>query len=168
MSLITPDFGLFFWMLFAFGILAFVLGKFAWKPILRGLRARENSIAEALSHAESAREEVKKLEARNAEMEAQALADRKRMAEETEAIREQILEEAREQAKAEATRYLASAREMMAHEEEQMRRNLREEVAKVAVEVAEKVLREKLKTQTEQDALLTRILDEVFATKQQA
>ena len=56
MSLITPDFGLFFWMLIAFGLVVFVLGKFAWKPILKGLKGREDSIADALNRAKEAKE----------------------------------------------------------------------------------------------------------------
>ena len=39
MSLITPDFGLFFWMLLAFGVVFFLLRKFAWGPIMQGLQS---------------------------------------------------------------------------------------------------------------------------------
>jgi F-type H+-transporting ATPase subunit b len=52
MNLITPEFGLIFWQTLIFLLVLFVLGKFAWKPILGALKAREASIEEALQSAE--------------------------------------------------------------------------------------------------------------------
>ena len=91
MSLITPDFGLFFWMLIAFGLVVFVLGKFAWKPILKGLKGREDSIADALNRAKQAQEEVVQLQAKQEEMAAAAQADRDRMVDEARKTRESRL-----------------------------------------------------------------------------
>lgn len=50
--------GLFFMQLFIFLVLLFLLSKFAWKPILNSLKAREGSIADALQSAENAKEEM--------------------------------------------------------------------------------------------------------------
>jgi len=49
MELVTPSIGLVFWTTIAFLILIFVLGKFAWKPIMQALAEREQSIEDALS-----------------------------------------------------------------------------------------------------------------------
>ena len=54
MGLVMPDFGLLFWMVLSFSILLFILKKFAWKPILKALADRENSIDEALQAAQLA------------------------------------------------------------------------------------------------------------------
>jgi F-type H+-transporting ATPase subunit b len=41
MDLVTPDLGLLFWTGLVFSLLLFVLTKFAWKPILGAVNARE-------------------------------------------------------------------------------------------------------------------------------
>ena len=59
MDLITPAFGLIFWQTLIFLVVLFILGKFAWKPILGALKSREASIEEALKSAEKAKEDAK-------------------------------------------------------------------------------------------------------------
>ena len=51
MRLITPDIGLLFWMVIAFGAVLYILAKFAWKPIMKGIHQREDSIEKALESA---------------------------------------------------------------------------------------------------------------------
>ena len=51
MNLVTPDIGLLFWMCLSFGIVVFLLRKYAWKPILSSVQARESSIEDALNEA---------------------------------------------------------------------------------------------------------------------
>ncbi|MGQ9848244.1 MAG: F0F1 ATP synthase subunit B family protein, partial [Bacteroidales bacterium] len=65
MPLVTPGIGLIFWMFIAFSILLFILGKFAWKPILKMLNEREENIEKALQAAEEAKLEMQKLQANN-------------------------------------------------------------------------------------------------------
>ena len=52
MDLITPELGLIFWTTLSFLILLFILGKFAWKPILNAVNDREDSIKDALHEAD--------------------------------------------------------------------------------------------------------------------
>ena len=58
MDLVTPNPGTIFWMLIIFGIVVFILRKFAWVPILSALKDREESIAKAFHSAEEAQTEV--------------------------------------------------------------------------------------------------------------
>ena len=58
MELVTPGIGLIVWTSLAFLIAWFILGKFAWKPILKALGDRERSIEEALESAERAKREM--------------------------------------------------------------------------------------------------------------
>ena len=50
MDLLIPSFGLIFWTLLAFLIVFYILKKFAWKPILKSLKDRENNISEVSFH----------------------------------------------------------------------------------------------------------------------
>ena len=54
MNLVTPDFGLIFWTSIVFIILLLILKKFAWKPIIDNVDARNTKIKNALISAEEA------------------------------------------------------------------------------------------------------------------
>ena len=45
-ELLKPDLGLIFWTIVNFTLLAFLLAKFAWKPIITAIEAREKKIAD--------------------------------------------------------------------------------------------------------------------------
>ncbi len=163
MGLITPEFGLFFWMLLAFGLVFVLLRKYAWGPIVRGLSKREDSIAEALMRAEAARAELAKLEqAREARQKA-FLEEQHRSFQEAQAQREALIAEAKQQAQEEAARYIAEARAAMAQEAEQQRRQLKAEVLQLSLQVTERLLREELSTQEAQRRHMQRVVDEVVA-----
>jgi F-type H+-transporting ATPase subunit b len=49
--LVLPDIGLVFWNTIAFLVLLIVLGKFAWKPMLKAISDRENVIVDAVQNA---------------------------------------------------------------------------------------------------------------------
>ena len=76
MELLTPDLGLIFWQLVVFGLLFFVLAKFAWKPIIASLHEREESIESALALAAKTREEMIELKAGNEKLLVEARAER--------------------------------------------------------------------------------------------
>lgn len=57
-SLLKPDIGLMFWTIVNFMLLAFLLAKFAWKPLMNALDAREKQIAEDVAGAHKAREDA--------------------------------------------------------------------------------------------------------------
>ena len=59
------SFGLFFWQIIILVVLVLLLKKFAWKPILDALNAREQGIQDALESAENARREMQNLQADN-------------------------------------------------------------------------------------------------------
>ena len=64
-DLLSPSLGLFVWLLIVFGLLLFLLRRFAWEPITTALEQREENIATSLSRAESAMEEARRLQTQN-------------------------------------------------------------------------------------------------------
>ncbi|PIE84331.1 MAG: ATP synthase F0 subunit B [Bacteroidia bacterium] len=162
MSLITPEFGLFFWMLLAFGLLLLILKKVAWKPILQGLNDREGKISEALRRAKVAQEEVEKLQQSNAEMQREAAAERERMVAEAKAMREQILAQAQAEARQQGEAFMAQARQAMRQEEAEMRRHIRREVVELSIVTAERVLREHFSNAEAQKEHIDRLLEEIL------
>lgn len=165
MSLLTPDFGLFFWMTLAFGVLVILLGKYAWKPILKGLSKREARIEEALNKATQAQDEVKQLEKRHQEMLAQAQQERDQVVREARALREKILEEARVEGEKQAEYYRTKAEEAITRMREDERLRIRKEVVYLTLQVTETILREKMQDSSTQQAHVERLLDEMEAQK---
>jgi F-type H+-transporting ATPase subunit b len=111
MGIVTPGIGLIFWMTLSFGILVFILAKFAWKPILSTLHEREKSIEEALHQADKARDEMKALKSDNEELLRQAKEERSAILKDARDIRENMIEEAKNKANQEYNRIIESAKE---------------------------------------------------------
>src|SRR6185436_13934237 len=109
MKLVTPDIGLLFWMLVSFGIVLFLLKKYAWKPILSSLKEREESIAEALNTAKKAKEEMTALKADNERLLNEARLERDKMLKEARDTKDAIIAEAKGKAQAEANKIMSSA-----------------------------------------------------------
>ena len=76
MKLLTPDPGLLFWTLVAFLIVFIILGKMAWPAIIKGLKEREEGIADAIATAEKVKAEMATLKNENEAMMAQAREER--------------------------------------------------------------------------------------------
>ena len=161
MELVTPDLGTIFWMLLMFIILMIILKKFAWKPILKALDKREKTIEESLRSADRAREEMEKLKADNEKILAEARTERDGMLRETKQTSEKILREAREKAGTEAQRLIELAREQIASEKAAAVTEIRRQVVELSVQVAEKILREKLKDDRQQKELIDRLIQDI-------
>src|SRR4051812_30871853 len=116
MELVKPAFGLVFWMVVSFGIIFFILKKFAWKPILTMLTEREESIQNALDSAKKAKEEMLALQAGNEKILQEAKIERDKLLKEARDIKDSIILEAKTTANKEADRLLAIARENIQNE----------------------------------------------------
>ncbi len=161
MELVKPEFGLLFWMLVSFSTILFLLKKFAWKPILKMLHDREESIQKALDSAEKAKEEMKALQANNERVLLEAKIERDRILKEARELKDSIIGEAKTKAQAEGEKMLAIARENINNEKMAAITELKNQVAKLSIEIAEKILREELSSQEKQKQLVKALLDDV-------
>ena len=91
--------------------------------------------------------------------------EQSRILKEAAASRDNIVEQAKVQAREEASRILDQARTQIAAEKESALRDVRKEVALLSVSVAEKVLKARLSDGAEQSALVDRLVDEVSSSK---
>ncbi len=161
MELVTPEAGLLFWMLVSFTLVLIVLKKFAWKPILNSLREREESISDALQSAEKAKEEMEKLKADNEAIIRQAKAEREKILQEAREIKIKIVEKAKEEASEEAHKLIELARVNIRNEETKALEQIKTQVAELSVEIAGKLLREKLADTAEQQKLVEKYLKDI-------
>lgn len=124
-NLLSPNYGLMFWTLLIFIVLMFVLSRFAFKPLVAAVEAREAALEAAIRGAQRDREEASKLleeqkrqlEAARAEAQ-RFIADgrvtaeklRNSMLEETKAQQQEMLERARRELENEKVRAIAELR----------------------------------------------------------
>jgi F-type H+-transporting ATPase subunit b len=148
-------------MLLSFGILVFLLTKFAWKPILKALKEREQSIEDSLRSAEKARNEMASLKADNEKLLAEARNERDKILKEAREAKDNIINEARGKASEEADRLLKIARETIHNEKMAAITDLKNQVANLSIEIAEKVIRQQLSTDEKQKALVAEMLKDV-------
>jgi len=161
MELVTPGIGLLFWMLLSFSIVLFILKKFAWKPILKSLKDREDSITDALSAADKAREEMAELNAENEKIIAEANEERKKILAEAYEQNHHIVSEAKDEAQKEADRIIEHARETIEHEKNIALREIKHLMADLSIDVAKKVLERELSDDAKQREYVEAILNDV-------
>jgi len=160
MQLINPGIGLVFWMTVAFLIVLFILGKFAWPAILKGLKEREQSIQEALDAAKEAQEQMKRLKMDNDKMLKEAMEERDAILTEARKMKDKIIGEAKEKAEKEASGIVENAKEKINNEKVAALREIKSTVAEYSIEIAEKILREELKDKAKQKKYIEKLLKE--------
>lgn len=165
MSLITPDFGLLVWMTLIFGIVFFVLAKWGFPMITGSVEKRAQRINDSIKAAKEAEEKLRNLAEEQSRMIEETRQEQSRILKEAAASRDSIVEQAKVQAREEASRILDQARTQIAAEKESALRDVRKEVALLSVSVAEKVLKASLSDGAEQSALVDRLVDEVSSSK---
>jgi len=161
LDLVTPDPGLLFWTLLIFGILWFILAKYAFKPIQKALRDREDSIDLALSKAEEAEKKVEALYAENKNAKKQAAEERSRIIKEANEMKDQIINEAKDRSKVEAGKILADAKLEIDNQKNAAMQEVKSQVGALALEIAEKVIKKNLKDDSSQTAYVADIVNDV-------
>ncbi len=161
MPLVTPGIGLVFWMLLSFGILLFILGKFAWKPILKMLHEREENIDKALKAAEEAKLEMQKLQANNEQIVAEARKQADVLIKEAREMKEKIVSEAKNTASLEADKIMKNAHLAIENEKNQALNEIRNQIAEFSVLIAEKVLRKELSEENKQKDYIESLLKDI-------
>lgn len=161
MDLVTPSIGLIFWSSLAFFILFFVLTKFAWNPITKTLKEREDSIDEALKSAETARLQLESLKTDNQRLLNEARAERDKLLKEANEIKDQILAKAKSDAKNEGDKMITAAKEAIEMEKVNAMNQLKTQVANLSVDLAEKILRNKMQDRSQQEVFVNESLKNI-------
>jgi len=161
MELVTPGLGLLFWMVLSFGIVLFLLKKFAWKPILKALSDREDNIQKALDSAELAREKMEQLKADNETIMQEAREERNYLLQEAREAKEKMILEAKDQSKQEAKKIVDAARVKIQNEKAAAIEEIKNQVASLSIDMTEKILKQKLADAKEQKELVRKLLDEI-------
>ena len=161
MDLILPDYGLLFWTGLVFCLLLFLLAKFAWKPILNAVDAREQKIHEALELAVKTKAEMQLLQAENEKILKEARAQRDAIMNDAKETAVQMIEDAKNKAKLEANKIVESAKTSIAMEKTAAIVDLKNQLAGFSLDIAEKIVRGELSTDAKQKALAEKLADDI-------
>jgi F-type H+-transporting ATPase subunit b len=160
MNLVTPDFGLLFWMVVIFGIVFFLLWKFGFPVITDMVDKRSAKIAQSLRDADEIAARMEEWKGEHARMMEETRKQQSEIIREATETRAKIISEAKVQAKQEADAMIASAKAQIEAEKESALRDVRREIAILGVDVAEKILRHELSDTGSQRAFIDSLVDE--------
>jgi F-type H+-transporting ATPase subunit b len=159
--MLQVSYGTMFWMTVAFLVVLFILKKFAWKPILKALKDREDHIEESLQLADKVKSEMKDLQTSNEKLLVDARTERDNLLKEARETKDAIVGEAKGKASEEADKMIESARIAIQNEKMAALTELKNEVGKLSLEIAEKLVRHDLSSNEDQNKLVEKLLNEV-------
>jgi F-type H+-transporting ATPase subunit b len=160
MELIKPSFGLIFWMLIGFGILFFILAKFAWPFITKGIASRNQKIADQLEEAAKIHEEMQSLNKKHEEMLAQAKAERDSILAEARKVSEELYEKTKQKAAAESQAIIEDAKKTIYYEKMKAITDAKNDIAKFSIEIAQKIMNEELTDHSKQEKIIEKWFEE--------
>ena len=161
MNLITPGIGLIFWMTLTFLIVLFILGKWGWPVVIKGLKKREEEIKGSLEAAKKAQEEMANLKAGNEELLRKAQEERDNILKEAKEIKDKMINDAKGQAKEEADKILASTKESINYEKMKAISDIKNQIANFSIEIAEKVLCEQVKDKKSSEEIISKEIEKI-------
>ena len=159
--LVVPSTGIIIWTAVSFAILLFLLKKFAWKPILAAVNAREESISNALNSAEEAKKEMANLTSANEKLLKEAREERDLMLKDARETKAQIVAQAKEKAVEEGDKLIATAKEVIETEKKAAVAEIKNQVAVLSIDIAEKIVKGELSTDEKQKSLVNDLIADV-------
>ena len=154
------SFGLFFWQLIILVVLIGLMVKFAWKPIMEAITAREEGISNALLAAENAKKDMQNLKADNEKLLAEARAERDTMIKEARELKDKMIADAKEEAQVQGEKMISQAKASIESEKNAAMAEIKNQVSSLSIEIAEKILKEELTSTEAQSKLVEKMLGE--------
>lgn len=159
-ALTTPDPGLFFWTIITFLVLVAVLTKFAWKPLLQALEARQESIKKSLDDAQTAKRELERLQQESAQIIRKAHVEAEAIVSNSWADAEKLREEMKQKARTEADAIMKESQRQIEIETGRALRQIRNEVADLAIAIASKLIQRNV-SKADNDKLIQETLQKM-------
>ncbi|MFZ9044477.1 MAG: F0F1 ATP synthase subunit B [Cyclobacteriaceae bacterium] len=161
MELLTPGIGLVFWQIVVFVLLFILLAVFVWKPVTEALRAREGMIEDSLKAADLAKEEMEQIKADNEYLLQEARIERDEIIKKATEAANQIKEDAKAETKKISDKMIGDAKSAIETEKKAALGEVKNLVSSLSLEIAERVIREKLADDKAQKALVEKFVKEV-------
>ena len=161
MELFTPDFGFVFWMFVAFILLFLVLAKWGWPVIIKMMDERAATIDRGVEDAKQAKEQLDNARAEAQKYVAEAQARQAEMLREAAKMKTEIIEQAKNEAAEAARKEMDAAKAAIEQARKEAELQFRNEVGKFSIDIAEKMVRNQMKSSEAQTELVNKLLDEI-------
>ena len=161
MDLLIPDYGLLFWQLIVFSIVLTILAVFVWKPVTEALRTRESMIEDSIKSPELAREEMMQIKADNEMVLKEARIQRDQLLKDATVVANKIKEDAKSETAKISEKMISDAKSIIESEKNAALSEVKNLVSSLSLDIAEKLIREKLNNDPSQQQLVEKFLKEV-------
>ncbi len=161
MDLLLPHLGLIVWTIIAFLVVLFILKKYAWGAILKGLNDREANIDDSIATADKVRMEMSQLKSENEALLVAAREERAMMLREAKDIKDKMINDAKEEAKTQATKIITDAQASIQNQKMAALTDIKNEVGKMVIEISEKILRKELANKGEQENYIKQLAEDI-------
>ncbi len=159
LGILSPDTTLVILTWISFFALLAILHRFAWKPILAGLKQREDYIRKSLDDADKIKSQLAEVEAAKGRILDEAKDRANAIIEQSRKMGSELAGQIEKRAKKNAEGIISSAHQEIEGERERVRNALKKESAQTAVSLAEKILKENLDTKKNRDLINQAIKD---------
>lgn len=164
-SILTPDFGLLFWMLVAFLVVFVLLAKYGFPVIVKMVEDRKKFIDESLKNAREANEKLANIKSEGEDILRAAREQQAVILKEAMAARDNILKEAKEKAQREGQKLVEEAKEQIAVEKENAMREIRSQIGDLSIKIASKVVQRDMEQDKEQERFIEQVLKEMESAR---
>ena len=161
MNPLTPDPGLLFWMVLSFGVVFFLLAKYGFPVIVKAINERKEFIEMSLLSAKQANERLASIQAESEKLLADAKAQQKDIISTAMQEKQRIVQSAQDEAQESANRMIEEAQQSIQAEKERALQDVRREVATLALDIAEKVIGERMKDDATQRKTIEQLIDKL-------
>ncbi len=161
MNPLIPDPGLLFWMVLSFGVVFFLLAKFGFPVITKAINERKEFIEMSLLSAKEANERLANIQAESEKLLSDAKAQQKDIITGAMQEKQRIVQAAQEEAQNSANQMIEEARQSIQAEKERAMQDVRKEVASLALDIAEKVIGERMKDDAIQQKTIEQLIDKL-------
>jgi F-type H+-transporting ATPase subunit b len=155
--LVQVDPGLFIWTILTFLVLLTVLAKFAWRPLLEALEARQNAIRKSLDDAQQATRELERLNLESAQIINRARVDAEAIVSQSRSDGDRLREEIKQKARAEADHIVKNAERQIQLETSRALEQIRREAVDLSLMIASKIIQRNLSKEDNE-----RLIDEAL------
>ena len=161
MNPLIPDPGLLFWMVLSFGVVFFLLAKFGFPVITKAINERKEFIEMSLLSAKEANERLANIQAESEKLLSDAKAQQQNIIAGAMQEKQRIVQAAQEEAQTSANQMIEEARQSIQAEKERALQDVRREVASLALDIAEKVIGERMKDDATQRETIEHLIDKL-------
>ena len=162
--LVQPDPGLYIWTIVTFLVLAALLARFAWRPLLDALDRRHDVIRRSFDDAKQARQELEQLRTESAGILAEARTEAAAIISRTRADAGRVAEEMKVKARADAENIVRNAERQIDLETSRALQTIRTEAVDLSIAIASKILQRNL-TKEDNERLIGETIKEIEATR---